>query len=365
MPVQALSQLSSQPLTWFWPNRLPLGKLSLLEGDPGLSKSLVTLDLCARLSTGRPLPDGTLCPGPAAALILNAEDGVADTVRCRLLALGADMDRVFHLYCDDGAPLRLPSQLPQLAEALDQTRARLVVIDPLMAFLERSINIASDQSVRRALVPLAQLADQHQCAVLMVRHLNKNSGLRSIYRGGGSIGLVGACRSAWLIARDPQTPDHCVLAQVKNNLAPPQPSLAYTVQDASSASPLLNWLGSRDQKTADQLLVGFPGLSQPNQFDRACDFLNTLLETAPQTARAIWTAAQKEGHSARTLARARRFLKIRSQRIWMEKNQFTYWLLPHQNLANNLPPENVPADLEPWLGPLREKFPPSTPLDDL
>jgi AAA domain len=116
-----------------------------------------------------------------------------------------------------------------LDEALAQSQARLLVLDPVMAFLEAGVVTSSDQGVRRALLPLAQLAEKHACAVLLVRHLNKQGGRRALYRGGGSIGLLAACRSGWLLAEDPQEARRRVLAQVKNNLAPP-PSLALEVR---------------------------------------------------------------------------------------------------------------------------------------
>jgi hypothetical protein len=102
-----------------------------------------------------------------------------------------------------------------------RTRAGLVVIDPIVGFLDAGIAVSSDQGVRRALFPLAELAEKHGCAVLLVRHLGKSGGTRSVYRGGGSTGLLGACRSGWLIARNPQQPERRVLAQVMNNLAAP------------------------------------------------------------------------------------------------------------------------------------------------
>src|SRR4051794_29857000 len=155
-PVQAVGQLTSRPVEWLWPGRLALGKLAILDGDPGLGKSLLALDLCARLSTGRPFPDGSASPGPANALVLNGEDGEEDTVRPRLQALGADLERVFVLDRDDDAasPLRLPAQLALLDEAIRLTQARLVVIDPIMAFLDERVLTMSDQSVRRLLYPL-------------------------------------------------------------------------------------------------------------------------------------------------------------------------------------------------------------------
>jgi AAA domain len=193
MPISAANQIVSQAVSWLWPERIPLGKLVLMDGDPDLGKSLLALDLCARLSTGRPFPDGQAAPGPANSLVLSAEDTAADTIVPRLERLGADMQRVFIWQREDDKeewPWRFPGQADRLDDALSRTDARLAVIDPLMAFLDDSVLCASDQSVRRALAPLMRLAEKHQCALLMHRHLNKQGGGRALYRGLGSIAFV-------------------------------------------------------------------------------------------------------------------------------------------------------------------------------
>jgi hypothetical protein len=362
-----VSQLAPRTVAWLWPGRLALGKLAILDGDPGLGKSLVTLDLCARLSTGRPFPDGAAGPGASGAIVLNAEDGEEDVIRPRLQALGADLERVFvpHLARDQaGSPLCFPGQSDVLDEALRRTRARLVVIDPIIAFLGPSICDRSDPSVRRALSPLAQIAEQHSCAVLLIRHLNKRGGSRSIYRGGGSIGFLGVCRSGWLIARDPVQTERCVLAQVKNNLAAAQPSLAYRVTPHEPDPPTLDWLGI-SAWTADQLLAGGACPAPAAQRDRARDLLAALLADGPRTSREVWAAAQGHDLSERTIERAKHELAIRSVLVGAGAARLSYWLLPGQQLPDAVPPDDAPPDLEPWLAPLREQFPPSTPLDEL
>ena len=199
--VRAASQLEHRPVAWLWSNWLPEGKLALLDGDPGLGKSMLTLDLCPRLSTGRPMPDGVPGPGTVPSLVLNAEDGAEDTIRGRLDAFGANKDLVFVVDQTDNdwvSPVRLPSQWESLDQAVAHHRAKLVVIDPIVAFLDASIQANSDQSVRRALGPLQQIATRHGCSFLLVRHLNKGGHARARYRGGGSIGFQGACRVTWL-----------------------------------------------------------------------------------------------------------------------------------------------------------------------
>jgi hypothetical protein len=365
--VRPVSQLATRSVAWLWPGRLALGKLAILDGDPGLGKSLVTLDLCARLSTGRPFPDGGAGPGPSGAVVLNGEDGDEDTIRPRLQALGADLERVFvpHRARDEaGYPLCFPGHADVLDEALTRTRARLVVIDPIMAFLSPGVIDRSDQSVRRPLFPLARLAEKHACVVLLVRHLNKRGGGRAVYRGGGSIGFLGACRSGWLIARDPHDPERCVLAQVKNNLAPAQPSLAYTVTPDASGAPALSWLGPTDW-TADRLLGGGAGAAPVRERERARDFLAAVLADGPRTSRDVWAAAEAQDLSQRTIERAKHELAVRSVLVGRGATRVSYWLLPGQQLPEAIPPEDAPPDLEPWLAPLREQFPPSTPLDEL
>jgi hypothetical protein len=361
MFLRPLSELESSDVSWLWPGRLALGKLALLDGDPGLGKSLLALDLCARLSTGRPMPDGSPGPGVSNSLVLNAEDSEQDTIRPRLLALGADLERIFVLRLgeDPGELLRLPTHTAMLEEALKQTRARLVVLDPIVAFLDRTVCCHSDQSVRGALGPLKAVAEKSPCVVALVRHLNKQEGGRSLYRGGGSIGFQGACRSTWLVGADPTQPGRRVLAQVKNNLGPPQPSLAFALEGEPGAAPRLSWLGT-SPLTSDELLAGAagPGKKQPHEL--ACDFLAEFLGEGPRTSREIWEAARKRGLTVRTLFRARKEMEVQVQLVQDRTTRLNYWLLPGQNLS-----VEDANSLEEFLAPLREKYPPSTPLDDL
>jgi hypothetical protein len=358
-----ISDLTEQRIDWLWPCRLALGKPALLEGDPGLGKSLIALDLCARLSRGLPFPDGSPSPGPCNCLVLNAEDDPGGTVRSRLLGLGADLTRIFVMQArnPDEDVLRLPSQIKRLEDVVRRTQARLVVIDPLLAFLDDDVNPNNDQGVRRALRQLGRLAARCSCVPLLHRHLNKTAGKQAIYRGGGSIGMVGLCRSAWLVGRDPLDPGRCVLAQVKNNLAPPQPSLAYRVQAEPSGAATLSWLGT-SLFSADQI-VG--GLSRGWARALARAFLLSTLGDGPRPARQLWEMGQQQGLSEATLRRAKKELSIRARRGVVDGTQQSYWLLPGQQLPRSALPDNAPPDLEPWLKPLREQFPPPSPLDDV
>jgi hypothetical protein len=352
--------LTHRPVSWLWRCWLALGKLSILDGDPGLGKSLLALDLCARVTTGRPFPDGSPGCAPANVIVLNGEDGPEDTVRLRLQALGADLQRVFVMRPRqfDFDPLRFPAGASRLRDAVARLQAKLVVIDPIMAFLD-GVATGCDQSIRSALLPLAELADEHGCAVQMVRHLNKTGMTHALYRGGGSIGIIGACRCAWLLGCDPAAPQRRILSQVKNNLAVLQTSLAFELRSRDNAPPELAWLGNSSW-AADQVLGN--RRSTPRQ--RAAAFLTAFLANGPRSARDIWSAACPQGLHERTLRRARRDLQARTTRVCVAGKHLTYWLLPGQELHAAVAPELPPDDLEHWLKPLREQFPPATPLED-
>jgi len=239
------------------------------------------------------------------------------------------------------------------------------VINPITAFLGPGIQINSEHSVRRGLFPLLQLTAKYECVIKLVRHLNKREGGRSLYRGGGSIGFSGLCRSAWLLAPDPEQPERRVLAELKNNLGLPQPSLAFFPVAQGDAPAIPNWLGPVAW-TADQLLSR-KGIAPPlvRPCDLARDFLTDALLDGPRTVRELWPLAEAQGLSERTLQRAKQKLEIRTVRVRVDGRDICYWLLPHQELPDSVPAAAVPPDLEPWLAPLREKYPPPTPLDDL
>jgi hypothetical protein len=348
---------------WLWLLRLALGKLTLLDGDPGLGKSFLALDLCARLSAGRPMPDGTPGIGPANSLVIHGEDGSGDTVLPRLQALDADLDRVFvwHRDLEAARAVGLPSRLAPVAEALERHAIRMLVLDPVMAFLDPSVQTSSDQGVRRALLPLAELAALHRCVVLLVRHLNKTGGARALYRGGGSIGILGMCRSAWLAAPDPTDEGRCVLAQLKNNLAPAQPSLAYQVVRGNAEVATFRWLGPVDW-TANALLGAriVAPIAPPR--DRAKEFLLEFLQDGPRLFKDVWPAAKRAGLTERTLRRARNELEARSIRVFRDGQTHAWWALKGQEAPS--PDPGGPPSLDPWLKPLIEKYPPLPDLDD-
>ncbi len=247
-------------IDWLWQPYLARGKLAILDGDPGAGKSFFAADLAARLSRGGAWPDGAAAARPANTLFLNAEDGLEDTLLPRLDAAGADLGRVASLGGlsaaePAGAVIQFPYDLDRLRRAVVECRAELVVIDPMMAFFPPEVSTNNDQSIRMALTPLAGLAAETGTALLLVRHLNKGGGGKALYRGSGSIGIIGAIRTALFLAHDPNDPERRLFAMSKSNIGPLAATLAYRLAPDDVGRLRVEWLGACDA-TADDLCGG-------------------------------------------------------------------------------------------------------------
>ena len=314
-----LAGVEARPVSWLWPGRIPLGKVSVLDGDPGLGKSTLMLDLVARVSRGLPMPDGARGT-PGGAIILSAEDAADDTIVPRLQAAGADLSYVAQvpaMRLADGfeRPPVLPGDLAAIEQAIKESdwelATRLVVIDPFVAFLSEQVDSWRDQDVRRALHALADFAEATQAAVVVIRHLTKANGTPALYRGGGSIGIIGAARAGLLVARDPEDPAARVLAVTKMNLAAEPPSLSFRLDVGPTDQPRIVWSGESPHG-ADVLV------SQPRDDDERREaqdlraFLWELLELAPRSYREVEAECRKAGFdvSGRTLRRAGKTLGV-------------------------------------------------------
>jgi len=325
-----LDRVTPEPVEWLWEPWIPLGKLTILDGDPGTGKSTVTMDFAARVSAGLAMPDGTVAK-PAGVVILNAEDGLSDTVAPRLIAAGGDPSRVLALTAvpasNDEGGQRIPTlhDLIYLRAAIDRMQAGLVIIDPLMAYLPPDVSAHKDQDVRRVLHPLSVLAQETGAAVIVVRHLNKGAGGSPLYRGGGSIGIIGAARAGLLVAEDPDNKDRRVLASMKCNLAKRPDSLAFQLARGGNGLRA-EWLGASPH-TAESLLAA------PRDCDEdrgaladAMDVLRQILADGPKPASEVRDEARQAGVTARTLARAKAMLNVQSTKASF--NGAWVWRLP-------------------------------------
>ena len=267
-PVTTLSDVETQQVDWLWQRRIPLGKITILDGDPGMGKSLLSIFIAACVSTGHPMPDGA--PGKQGKVILIApEDAAEDTIKPRVEAAGGDPSQVLLLDNMDllnikdtkkikinERPFSLAQDMEILEQAIKQTGTILVVIDPLMAVLGHNIDSSRDQDVREVLTPLAQVAERTGCAILIIRHLNKGSSDNILYRGSGSIGIIAVARIGLLVAHDPDDEQKRVFATIKNNLSKIAPNLSYQIDENEHGAPYIQWLGENHHATSTLLRPG-------------------------------------------------------------------------------------------------------------
>jgi hypothetical protein len=319
--VRVMATVQTRRVAWLWRDWIPRGAITVLDGDPGLGKSTLTLDLAARVSRGWMMPPdgGESCAQetePAGVLLFSAEDDPETTIRPRLDAAGADANRVLLMECvrkgEDDRPAVLPTDLDLLDRLIQSHDIRLVVVDPFMAYLDDSFDSHKDQQIRRALRQIATMAQRTGVAVLIVRHLNKLNGAPALYRGGGSIGIIGAARSALIVGRDPEERSRHILAVTKKNLGPLPDSLAYQLDTVTEDISRVGWLGRSDLHAEDILWhdQGRKPERPDTALQEAVNFLRQLLATGPVLASTGIREATRAGIAPRTLTRARQELGV-------------------------------------------------------
>ena len=303
--VRRASEIPPQAVVFLWRPYIACGKLTLLEGDPGQGKSWIAAALATAGSLGLGLP-GVPPFAPFRTLIFTAEDGLGDTLRPRLDLLGADCDAV--LLHDQPLDLAQADDFGEIEQALAEHRPRLVILDPIVAYLGAKTDAYRANEVRAILAPLARLADRHGCAVLAVRHLNKSRGTRSIYAGQGSIDFTAAARSVLLAGCGADDDAERALVHIKSNLAALGPTLAYAIDEQG-----FRWAGASPLRASDLLAPEATG-NDISSLDEARAFVRSLLGAGPVTTTEIWAAARQAGIAEHTLRRAKQLEGIVARR---------------------------------------------------
>jgi AAA domain len=327
-----LAEASTAPVRWLWSAWIPLGKLTVLDGDLGLGKSTLLLDLAARVSTGRAMPDGSAGISGDVCL-LSAEDSLGDTIRPRLEAAGADLARIHALTAvwDDmegNRPLLLPGDQPVLEGVLRRTHSRLLVLDPLRAHLAHP---GREQALRRCLHGLADIAEQAGCAMVLLRHLGQ-VGSKAVPRGAGNLTVLAAARSGLLVARDPDSADRRVLACTKPSLSALPRSLCFRLAPGDHGACRVVWCGTSTW-SADDLLRSDREREQQGALAEACQLLREVLKAGPHPARACRAEAEAAGVTATTLKRAKQRLGVRSVRVGFGTTGQWFWSLPEPTVS--------------------------------
>ena len=375
-----LADVSARNVSWLWPGRVPIGKVTLIVGDPGVGKSLIALDVAARVTRGAPWPDervesqetrvegqspnsgsppSTLDPRlSASVLLLSAEDDLADTIRPRLEALEADCTRIIALVAAQTPtpPLLTPNSRLPAPSAFDLSRdvalldrlldarpdCRLVIVDPISAYLGRAVENVNAE-VRRIIAPLAQLAARRRLAVVAISHLRKQQGA-AIHRAMGSLAFVAAARAAWLVVKDPGSKDsgkraRRLLLPIKNNFAGDATGLAFTIEPRSpgalpggspAASPIICWSAEPINMAADDALAPAKrATGRPSdERDEAARWLETQLAAGARPSADLEELAVANGFKLPTLRRAFRDLGGEAVRIGFGPLGEWFWRLP-------------------------------------
>lgn len=350
---ELLSEVAPERIEWLWDGYIPLRKLTVGDGDPGLGKTMLfAADLAARVTTGRAMPDGTPgIPGGAGVVIFTAEDDPADTLQPRLVAAGGDLKRVLVVTTirrpdPDSEAGAMIERLPTFADRdfierkIKQVGAKLVIFDPFMAYLPSTVNSFRDQDVRSALAPLARLAQETGAAFVLIRHLNKGNFANALYRGGGSIGIIGAARSGLLVVKDPDDENVRLFGQTKSNLGRSMPSWTYRVAEDDHGVPHIQWEGQSERSAADLLNVSSER-DTTSKLETACSLLREELADAPRPEAELESLAKAQGISRATLRRAKKMLDVLSDKVGVGKDGYWVWKLPTASKGAHEAPEGA------------------------
>jgi archaellum biogenesis ATPase FlaH len=314
--LRCFSNIAPKPLRWLWPGRIPLGKLTLLIGDPGLGKSLLTADVASRVTRGTSFPDGAACE-LGSVILLSAEDDAADTIRPRLDAAGTDVSRVHILEAvrvqhANGSlaekTFNLETDIAALEGALrEHPDVRLIVIDPLSAYLG-GVDSHSNAEVRGMLAPLVALAARLGVAVLCVTHLRKSAGA-AIYRAISSIAFAAAARAVWAVAPDPEDGERRLLVPVKQNLSASAGGLAFRIETQNNV-PRLAWEPGAVALAANEVLGNVDIQQDQSERRETKAWLKDFLEDGPVAVKKIQREARAAGLSWMTVRRAKEALPV-------------------------------------------------------
>ena len=312
-----MSDVELTPVEWLWKPYLPFGKLSVLQGNPGEGKTYFAMHLAAACTNGKLLPNMERME-PFNVIYQTAEDGLGDTVKPRLIEAGADLDRVL-VIDDSDAQLTLSDE--RIEKAIVENNARLVIIDPLQAYLGADVDMNRANEVRPIFMRLGQVVQRTGCAILLIGHLNKAAGMQSLQRGLGSIDVAAAVRSVMFIGKLKHDPTMRILTHEKSSLAPPGVSLAFSLGDERG----FRWVGEYDI-TADEMLSGIEP-QRETKTQQAKDLICTLLARGKQVlSEDIDKAALERGIPGRTVRDAKRELGDALKSKIVEGRKKVFWM---------------------------------------
>lgn len=328
-----LSKVQPEEVSWLWKPYIPKRKITLLEGDPGIGKSWLSMALAAGITTGAAFPDAEsgrpiFRQDPGNVIYLSAEDGPSDTLRPRFDSLGADVSRIYVVTGtrdEKGESAFSFDDLILLDSMAELYKPALIVIDPLQAYLGATVDMHRANETRPVLARLAALAERHDCAVLCIRHLNKGTGGKVLYRGMGSIDFTAAARSVLLAGCDQNDPSKRALIHIKSSLAPAGQAQGYELKDG------FFWTGISTLTASELLSNEIQHSKEVNKLEEATTWLIEQLQNGPCEKKDLLELADDVGIKKMTLRRAAERLEVKSYKKPGEKNGPWLWELPGDN----------------------------------
>ena len=315
LPIRYFSTVIAKKVDWLWYPYIPFGKITIIQGDPGEGKTTLILNIAALLSNGLPMPDTDKKIDCSTIIYQSAEDGAEDTIKPRLVSAGADCTQVAFI---DETEQGLTLNDARIETAIKETGARMLVIDPMQAYLGENSEMNRADGIRPMMKQLTAIAERTGCAIVIVGHMNKASGSKGIYRGLGSIDITASARSVLLVGRIKNNPSVRVMAQLKNSLAEEGGSIAFEISENST----VRWLGEYDI-TADELLSGEEPQNDSPKLSEAIDALKNILSNGETPCTQIYSTLREKGISKRSVDRAKKKLEIKS----IKHNDGWYWTL--------------------------------------
>ena len=299
-----MADVESKEVDFLWYPYIPFGKLTIVQGDPGEGKTTAVLQIAAILTKGEKLPEDEKEREPIHVIYQTAEDGLADTIKPRLEAAGADCSKV-HVIDESEQGLSMLDE--RIERALKETGAKMLILDPMQAYLGAKVDMHRANEIRPVMKHIGDIADQYGCAVILIGHMNKASGSKSTYRGLGSIDFQATARSVLIVGRIKNDPTCRVIAHDKSSLAPEGRSIAFRLDKEKG----FYWEGATDV-SVDELLGGEQGTEK---LADAKEFLSRFLSEGPKPSKEVFKAAAEEGIKKRTLFSAKKEVGITSVKV--------------------------------------------------
>lgn len=311
--VSRYSDIKEMPINWLWYPYIPIGKITLLQGDPGDGKSSMMMSIIAQLTIGGTAPDGTHFGEPKRVIYQCSEDDVSDTIKPRLQKNGADCSMVAFLDEEQLGSITLNDE--RLRDAIKEFRPSLVVVDPIQSYLGNDVDIHIAGKARKVMHQLSLWASTYDCAVVLIGHLNKKEGSKNLYRGLGSIDITATARSVLQIERDAENELYRILSQVKNNLGPFGQKLCFYIDAEKGVCWKTNGIVDNSKMLATDKIE--------TQTDKAAFLIKQYLQDKDMLSQEIRELLRNEGISYRTIDNVKDCLGICSYR----KKRKWYWSL--------------------------------------